>query len=67
MPEKPAEFEHGGEDREGHGVLVEVVDMLSVLDGNVFVSLRLTDLLGQLQHFPALQQPQTLTGGRRDL
>ena len=67
MPEKPAEFEHGCEDGEGHGVLVEVVDMLSVLYGNVFVPLRLTDLLGQLQHFPALQQPQTWTGGRRDL
>ena len=67
LPEKPAEFEHGGEDSEGHGVLVEVVDMLSVLNGNVFVALRLTDLLGQLQHFPALQEPQTWKGERRDL
>ena len=54
MPEKPAEFEHGGEDGEGDGVLVEVVDMLSVLDGNVFIAFRLADLLGQLQHLPAL-------------
>ena len=54
LPEKPAELEHGCEDSEGHGVLVEVVDMLGVLNGNVFVALRLPDLLGQLQHFPAL-------------
>ena len=59
MPEKPAEFEHGGEDGERDGVLVEVVDMLSVLDGNVFIALRLPDLLGQLQHLPALQEPET--------
>ena len=59
VPEKPAEFEHGGEDGEGDGVLVEVVNMLSVLDGNVFIAFRLSDLLGQLQHLPALQEPQT--------